>query len=77
MLKGSWIKDQGVSIICLIYFFSELKAAELKIVMITGDNLLTGLSVSRDSGIIDPGDRVVILDVIHRHDTIHSRLLRN
>ncbi|XP_023338513.1 probable cation-transporting ATPase 13A3 isoform X5 [Eurytemora carolleeae] len=49
---------------------SELKAAELKIVMITGDNLLTGLSVSRDSGIIDPGDRVVILDVIHRDETL-------
>ncbi len=71
--------DQGSRCVNNMFdlFFSELKAAELKIVMITGDNLLTGLSVSRDSGIIDPGDRVVILDVIHRHDTIHSRLLRN
>ena len=50
--------------------FSELKAAELKIVMITGDNLLTGLSVSRDSGIVDPGDRVVIVDVVHRNLTL-------
>ena len=35
-------------------FFRELKDAALKIVMITGDNMLTGISVARDSRIIDP-----------------------
>lgn len=44
----------------------ELKAAELKVVMITGDNLLTGISVSRDCSLVEPGDRVVIVDVAHR-----------
>jgi len=48
----------------------ELRAAELKIVMITGDNLLTGISVSRDSGIVDPEDRVVILEVKHRGEML-------
>lgn len=46
----------------------ELREAALKIVMITGDNLLTGISVARDSGIIDPGDRVVIMEAVTRSD---------
>jgi len=46
----------------------ELKDAALKIVMITGDNMLTGISVARDSRIIDPADRVVIMEAVTKPD---------
>jgi len=46
----------------------ELRDAALKIVMITGDNILTAISVARDSGIIDPWDRVCVLDVITKQN---------
>ena len=41
----------------------ELRRAELKVVMITGDNLLTAVSVARDCGIVDAEDRVVMVEV--------------
>jgi len=41
---------------------SELKAASLRCVMVTGDNLLTALSVARDCGMVGRGDRVVIAE---------------
>ncbi|PNF39528.1 hypothetical protein B7P43_G11110 [Cryptotermes secundus] len=36
-----------------------LKAAHLKIVMITGDNILTAVSVAKECGIFSPGETVV------------------
>jgi magnesium-transporting ATPase (P-type) len=39
-----------------------LTDARIKCVMITGDNLLTGVSVARDCGMVPRGDRVVILE---------------
>eukprot|EP00092_Neocalanus_flemingeri_P007619 GFUD01008222.1.p1 GENE.GFUD01008222.1~~GFUD01008222.1.p1 ORF type:complete len:1156 (+),score=221.75 GFUD01008222.1:90-3557(+) len=41
---------------------AELKAASLRCVMVTGDNLLTALSVARDCGMVGRGDRVVIAE---------------
>ena len=40
----------------------QLTDARIKCVMITGDNLLTGVSVARDCGMVPRGDRVVILE---------------
>jgi len=41
---------------------AELKSASLRCVMVTGDNLLTALSVARDCGMVGRGDRVVIAE---------------
>lgn len=41
---------------------AELKAASLRCVMVTGDNLLTALSVARDCGMVGRGDRVAIAE---------------
>jgi len=48
----------------------ELKMAELKIVMITGDNLLTAVSVGRDCGIVERGDRVIVLEVVQKEEKL-------
>jgi P-type E1-E2 ATPase len=41
---------------------NQLTEAKIKCVMITGDNLLTAVSVARDCGMVPKGDRVVIVD---------------
>ena len=49
----------------------ELKAAELRCLMITGDNLLTAVSVARDCGLVPRGDRVVVAEAVpkgHGHE---------
>lgn len=42
----------------------ELRAANIKIVMITGDNIQTALSVARDCGIVQPQETVIDVDVV-------------
>lgn len=42
----------------------ELIAANVKIVMITGDNIQTALSVARDCGIVQPQETVIDVDVV-------------
>ncbi|XP_046387712.1 polyamine-transporting ATPase 13A3-like [Ischnura elegans] len=39
----------------------ELKDASIRCVMVTGDNVLTAISVSRECGIIGPGESVMLL----------------
>ena len=39
----------------------ELKVANIKTVMVTGDNMLTALSVARESGMISDSQKVILV----------------
>lgn len=45
-----------------------LKKAEIRTVMITGDNMLTALSVARDCGIVDKSHKVIFVNVVKSAD---------
>ncbi|XP_035375922.1 probable cation-transporting ATPase 13A3 [Electrophorus electricus] len=42
----------------------ELQTANIRTVMVTGDNMLTAISVARDCGMIQPGERVITADAV-------------
>ncbi|KAL1265956.1 hypothetical protein QQF64_003983, partial [Cirrhinus molitorella] len=46
----------------------DLRRASIRIVMVTGDNMLTAISVARDCGMIQPQDRVIIADALPPKD---------
>uniref|UniRef100_A0A3Q1FSR2 Polyamine-transporting ATPase 13A3 n=1 Tax=Acanthochromis polyacanthus TaxID=80966 RepID=A0A3Q1FSR2_9TELE len=46
----------------------DLHRANIRTVMVTGDNMLTAISVARDCGMIPPKDTVIIADAIPPHD---------
>ncbi|XP_035032417.1 polyamine-transporting ATPase 13A3 isoform X1 [Hippoglossus stenolepis] len=46
----------------------DLRQAHIRTVMVTGDNMLTAISVARDCGMIPPRDTVIIADAHHPHD---------
>eukprot|EP00095_Tigriopus_kingsejongensis_P002264 snap_masked-scaffold633_size121756-processed-gene-0.12 protein:Tk02264 transcript:snap_masked-scaffold633_size121756-processed-gene-0.12-mRNA-1 annotation:"probable cation-transporting atpase 13a3-like" len=50
----------------------ELRAAEIRCVMVTGDNLLTAISVARDCKMIDQGDKVIVVDVHEAEGSVSS-----
>ncbi|XP_054268548.1 polyamine-transporting ATPase 13A3 [Macrosteles quadrilineatus] len=45
-----------------------LRAANIRTIMVTGDNVLTALSVARDCGIIPPGRRVITVNSTAAHN---------
>uniref|UniRef100_A0A669CDB2 Polyamine-transporting ATPase 13A3 n=1 Tax=Oreochromis niloticus TaxID=8128 RepID=A0A669CDB2_ORENI len=46
----------------------DLHQASIRTVMVTGDNMLTAISVARDCGMIPPQDTVIIADALPPHD---------
>ncbi|XP_054645226.1 polyamine-transporting ATPase 13A3 isoform X2 [Dunckerocampus dactyliophorus] len=52
----------------------ELHRANIRTVMVTGDNMLTAVSVARDCGMIPPQDTVIIADAIPPHDGQTARI---
>ncbi|XP_046905428.1 polyamine-transporting ATPase 13A3 isoform X1 [Hypomesus transpacificus] len=46
----------------------NLRKANIRTVMVTGDNMLTAISVARDCGMIPPQDKVIIADALHPRD---------
>uniref|UniRef100_A0A8D0AV22 ATPase 13A3 n=1 Tax=Sander lucioperca TaxID=283035 RepID=A0A8D0AV22_SANLU len=46
----------------------DLHQASIRTVMVTGDNMLTAISVARDCGMIPPKDTVIIADALPPHD---------
>ncbi|KAI1891544.1 hypothetical protein AGOR_G00144890 [Albula goreensis] len=46
----------------------DLRRANIRTVMVTGDNMLTAISVARDCGMIPPQDRVIIADALPPKD---------
>lgn len=47
---------------------SDLHQANIRTLMVTGDNMLTAISVARDCGMIQPGERVIIADAVPPKD---------
>ncbi|XP_037105129.1 probable cation-transporting ATPase 13A3 isoform X2 [Syngnathus acus] len=52
----------------------DLHRANIRTVMVTGDNILTAISVARDCGMILPQDTVIISDAIPPHDGQTARI---
>ncbi|KAM9720213.1 polyamine-transporting ATPase 13A3-like [Menidia menidia] len=50
------IKQQTAGVLC------ELRQANIRTLMVTGDNMLTAISVARDCGMVRPQERVIIVD---------------
>uniref|UniRef100_A0A674MXZ1 Polyamine-transporting ATPase 13A3 n=1 Tax=Takifugu rubripes TaxID=31033 RepID=A0A674MXZ1_TAKRU len=46
----------------------DLHKARIRTVMVTGDNMLTAISVARDCGMIPPQDTVIIADALPPHN---------
>ncbi|KAM3876404.1 polyamine-transporting ATPase 13A3 [Diretmus argenteus] len=46
----------------------DLRQAHIRTVMVTGDNMLTAISVARDCGMIPPQDTVIIADALPPRD---------
>ncbi|KAL4630733.1 putative cation-transporting ATPase 13A3 [Arapaima gigas] len=59
----------------------DLRRANIRTVMVTGDNMLTAISVARDCGMILPDERVIIADALPPKDgqaaTINWRYAEN
>ncbi|KAK7889349.1 hypothetical protein WMY93_024909 [Mugilogobius chulae] len=52
----------------------DLHQAHIRTVMVTGDNMLTAISVARDCGMIPPQDTVIIADAFPPHDGQSARI---
>ncbi|XP_062337237.1 polyamine-transporting ATPase 13A3-like isoform X3 [Osmerus eperlanus] len=52
----------------------ELRRANIRMVMVTGDNMLTAVSVARDCGMIAPHERVIIAAAAPPRDTQPARI---
>uniref|UniRef100_A0A3B3Z9F2 P-type ATPase A domain-containing protein n=1 Tax=Periophthalmus magnuspinnatus TaxID=409849 RepID=A0A3B3Z9F2_9GOBI len=52
----------------------DLHQAHIRTVMVTGDNMLTAISVARDCGMIPPQDTVIIADALPPHDGQSARI---
>ncbi|XP_047446423.1 polyamine-transporting ATPase 13A3-like isoform X2 [Mugil cephalus] len=50
------IKQETAGVLC------ELRKANIRTLMVTGDNMLTAISVARDCGMVCPHDKVIIAD---------------
>ena len=42
-----------------VCFFQELHGANIRPIMVTGDNILTAVSVSRNCGLVPPSDSLI------------------
>ncbi|XP_061739900.1 polyamine-transporting ATPase 13A3 isoform X2 [Nerophis ophidion] len=52
----------------------DLHRANIRTVMVTGDNMLTAISVARDCGMIPPQDAVIIAEATAPHDGQTARI---
>ncbi|XP_051809518.1 polyamine-transporting ATPase 13A3-like isoform X1 [Acanthochromis polyacanthus] len=56
------IKEETAGILC------ELRHANIRTLMVTGDNMLTAISVARDCGMVLPHEKVIIADALPPKD---------
>ncbi|VDK65836.1 unnamed protein product [Gongylonema pulchrum] len=61
------LKEQTVGVI------HQLNKAQVRAIMVTGDNILTALSVARECGIIQPLKRAFIVETGDRKDSPNAR----
>ncbi|KAJ8357324.1 hypothetical protein SKAU_G00201180 [Synaphobranchus kaupii] len=77
--------ESGMEFLGLIIMQNKLKAetpgvleglrhANIRTVMVTGDNMLTAISVARDCGMIPPQDRVIIAEALPPKDGQAARI---
>ncbi|XP_054838156.1 polyamine-transporting ATPase 13A3 [Eublepharis macularius] len=52
----------------------DLHKANIRTVMVTGDNMLTAISVARDCGMIQPPDKVIIAEALAPKDGVPARI---
>uniref|UniRef100_A0A3Q1CHX1 Uncharacterized protein n=1 Tax=Amphiprion ocellaris TaxID=80972 RepID=A0A3Q1CHX1_AMPOC len=52
------IKEETAGVLC------ELRHANIRTLMVTGDNMLTAISVARDCGMVLPHEKVIIADTV-------------
>ncbi|KAL8188337.1 UNVERIFIED_CONTAM: hypothetical protein K2H54_065724, partial [Gekko kuhli] len=52
----------------------DLHRANIRTVMVTGDNLLTAVSVARDCGMIQPSDKVIVAEALAPKDGQPARI---
>ncbi|KAL4608143.1 putative cation-transporting ATPase 13A3 [Arapaima gigas] len=52
----------------------DLQQANIRTVMVTGDNMLTAISVARDCGMIPPQHQVIVVDALPPRDTRAARI---
>ncbi|KAM6963268.1 polyamine-transporting ATPase 13A3 [Aplochiton taeniatus] len=52
----------------------DLRRAHIRTVMVTGDNMLTAISVARDCGMILPRDTVIIADALPPRDGLAAKI---
>uniref|UniRef100_A0A3B4Z1I1 Polyamine-transporting ATPase 13A3 n=1 Tax=Stegastes partitus TaxID=144197 RepID=A0A3B4Z1I1_9TELE len=50
------IKEETAGVLC------DLRKADIRTLMVTGDNMLTAISVARDCGMVRPHEKVIIAD---------------
>lgn len=62
LVMGNMLKPETTAVI------DELIGAHIRTVMVTGDNMLTALSVARDCHMIQPHHKVVLLETTHECD---------
>uniref|UniRef100_A0A3Q4GEA2 ATPase 13A3 n=1 Tax=Neolamprologus brichardi TaxID=32507 RepID=A0A3Q4GEA2_NEOBR len=56
------IKPETAGVLC------ELQRANIRTLMVTGDNMLTAISVARDCGMVRPHEKVIIADAVPPKD---------
>ncbi|KAG8014015.1 putative cation-transporting ATPase 13A3 [Nibea albiflora] len=56
------IKEETAGVLC------ELRQANIRTLMVTGDNMLTAISVARDCGMVRAHERVIIADAVPPKD---------
>ncbi|EGZ08658.1 hypothetical protein PHYSODRAFT_318641 [Phytophthora sojae] len=77
--------DEGLSLLGLILFRNELKedttdaiaqlkAGDIRVVMITGDNAMCGCYIARNSGMVAPDSRVILGDVERTGSGVNAKL---
>ncbi|XP_057712965.1 polyamine-transporting ATPase 13A3-like isoform X2 [Corythoichthys intestinalis] len=52
----------------------ELRQADIRTLMVTGDNLLTAISVARDCGMVRSHEKVIIVDAAPPHESHPARV---
>ncbi|XP_010902495.1 probable cation-transporting ATPase 13A3 isoform X2 [Esox lucius] len=62
------LKDETAGVL------EDLRRANIRTVMVTGDNMLTAISVARDCGMITPNERVIIADATPPKDVQPARI---
>lgn len=71
LVMGNMLKPETTAVIDILH------NADIRSVMVTGDNMLTALSVARECHMIRPKDKVIILETYEREEDEMPRLVWN